>query len=224
MRPAPPRDERELTEALRQIAGRTLGDLAHAASMEVPPDFRHAKGWVGMLVEWHLGTNASSRSQPDFVHLGIELKTLPLRADHKPRETTFVTTFEPDDPATYRWETSGVRRKLARVAWVPVEADESVPIPDRRVGTGLVLGLDPNDEPVLRADYEQIVELIEEGFGERLTAEHGRWLQMRPKGADAKSLRWTRDAEGNRVRTAPRGFYLRTQYTAMLLERHWRAA
>ena len=222
-RPGAPRDVAELESRLSRIAGRTLGELAEAARIDVPNDFRRAKGWVGMLVEWHLGTTAASRAEPDFPHLGIELKTLPIRADGEPRESTFVATFEPDDPASYRWETSVVRRKLARVTWVPVQADETISIAERRIGTGLVLPLAPDDEKVLRADYEAIVELVAEGFGERISARHGTWLQMRPKGADAASLRWTRDEEGNPVRTRPRGFYLRTQYTSMLLSRHWRS-
>ena len=38
-------------------------------------------------------------------------------------------------------------------------------------------------------------------FGEEITARNGKALQLRPKGANAQSLRWTYDEDGARTRT-----------------------
>ena len=70
---------------------------------------------------------------------------------------------------------------------------------------------------MLRGDYQDIVELIDEGFGARVTGHRGTWLQLRPKGARGDSLRWAVDEEGARSRTAPRAFYLRPAFTAAVL-------
>ena len=91
--PRPPRDEAELLARAEQLAGRTLGQLAGDLGAEVPPDLRHAKGWVGQLIERALGATAGSRAEPDFQHLGVELKTLPVDRRGRPLETTFVCTI-----------------------------------------------------------------------------------------------------------------------------------
>ena len=217
--PAPPADEAELQGRLRRIAGRTLGELAAAAGLEIPTELRRAKGWAGALLERTLGATAGSRAEPDFPGLGVELKTLPVDPRGQPLESTFVASLDLAAPA--RWEASPVREKLARVAWVPVQGARGLPLGERRVGTGLIWSPSPEEEADLRRDYEEIVELIESGFGARVTGHRGEFLQLRPKGARGSSLRWAVDEDGAPARTAPRAFYLRTSFTAALLRRHF---
>lgn len=219
--PPPPADEAELRARLSRLAGRTLGELAAAQGLEVPPDLRRAKGWVGQLLERALGATAASRAEPDFPHLGVELKTVPVDARGAPVESTFVASLDLADAAP-RWETSPVRKKLARVAWVVVEADPALPLPARRVGASLLWSPSPEEEAALRQDWEELVELVAEGFGPRVTGHNGRLLQLRPKGANAAALRWALDDDGAPARTAPRAFYLRASFTAELLRRHFR--
>jgi DNA mismatch repair protein MutH len=219
--PPPPVDEAELQQRLRRVAGRTLGALAAADGVAVPDDFRRAKGWVGQLLERTLGATASSRAEPDFPALGIELKTVPVDRRGVPQESTFVATLDLAQPAAHAWETSVVRHKLARVAWVPVEADHALAVADRKVGTGLLWSATAAEEQILRADFEEIVGLIEGGFGEQITGHRGTWLQLRPKGANAASLRWGVDADGGPIRTPGRAFYLRAGFTTELFRRHF---
>lgn len=54
MKPAPTTQQELLTRA-QQIAGLSFAELADEAGMTVPPDLRKDKGWVGQLLEWHLG-------------------------------------------------------------------------------------------------------------------------------------------------------------------------
>jgi DNA mismatch repair protein MutH len=216
---APPRDEAELRRRLGKLSGRTLGELATGAGLAVPADLRRQKGWVGQLLERLLGASSGSRAEPDFPALGIELKSVPVGGSGRPLESTFVASLDLGAPP--RWEESPVRHKLARVAWVVVEATRSMPLSQRRVGASLLWSPSATEEAALRRDYEEIVELIESGFGARITGHRGEALQLRPKGARASSLRWGRDEEGADVRTAPRAFYLRATFTAALLARHF---
>src|SRR5262245_63735628 len=81
-----------------------------------------AKGWAGGLIEAALGASASSRSEPDFQLIGVELKTIPVDRAGVPTESTYVCTVPlagTDDP---RWEASKVHLKLRRVLWMPLEA------------------------------------------------------------------------------------------------------
>ncbi len=200
----PPRDEAELRERLFGLAGRRLADIAAEHGVAVKP----GKGFVGTLVEKALGATAGSRSEPDFPHLGIELKTIPVDARGRSLESCFVASL---DLASFdlRWETSPVRKKLARVAWVPVQVEEG------RVLTGFLWS--PSEEQLerLRADFEDIVDLL--GVGARVTARTGSVLQLRPKGRDKSHLRWALDEEGELVRAEPRAFYLRRTFTSALL-------
>ena len=75
---SPPKNEDELLQRARNIAGLTLADLAERFNLAVPTDTRHAKGWIGQLIELTLGATAASLAEPDFQQIGIELKTLPL--------------------------------------------------------------------------------------------------------------------------------------------------
>ena len=49
----------------------------------------------------------------------------------------------------------------------------------------------------------------------------GRYLQIRPKGANAKSLTTTLDEEGNTIQTLPRGFYLRPEFTQQIIQANY---
>lgn len=216
-----PASEEELLRNARRLAGRTLAHLAAALDIEVPPDQRRAKGWVGQLLERSLGATGSSRAVPDFEALGIEMKTLPVDRSGTPRESTFVATLDVATTEAMRWETSSVRKKLHRILWVPVEAEPEMPLGERRVGTAILWSPNIGEEEQLRKDFEEIVELIEEGFGDDITGHRGVALQLRPKGADSRSLRHAFDAEGAPVRTAPRAFYLRPSFTTALIRKRY---
>lgn len=215
------RDEHELLVRARALAGRSLATLATQANLTVPADLRGDKGVVGRLIERCLGVTGNVDG-PDFAALGIELKTLPIKAG-RPVESTFVATLDPSEPRALRWETSPVAHKLARVLWVPVDGDRAMPLATRRVGVAALWSPNEEELAVLRADFELLVELVSEGFVETLTARTGVALQLRPKGANAKSLRWTLGDDGEAVRTSPRAFYLRRSFTERIVRRIWRA-
>lgn len=217
----PPQSHEELLERVQNIAGLKLGTLAAQLARPVPDDFRRAKGWTGQLLEQALGASATSQAEPDFMEIGVELKTLPINARGLPKETTYVCTvplateIEPD------WESAWIKRKLSCVLWLPIEADPTVAIADRRIGSGILWQLEAPQETVLKQDWEEHMELISLGRIDEISAHHGTYLQIRPKAADNKALRDTTDEEGNIVKTLPRGFYLRTQFTAMLLAENY---
>ena len=214
----PPADEAELRQRLSRLSGRTLGEIARDFELPVPGDLRRSKGWVGTLLERALGATGASRAEPDFPELGIELKTIPVDERGRPLESCFVASLDLS-AVDLRWETSAVRKKLARVAWVAVQGSPRIALTERRCGAALFWSPSPAEEAELRDDYLDIVELVQEGA--RVTARTGKVLQLRPKGRDARDLRWSIDEEGQTARTAPRAFYLRRSFTEALLARHF---
>lgn len=219
--PRPPASEAELLERAGALAGRTLGEVAAELGVDVPAELTRAKGWVGQLVERALGAFAASRDCPDFEHLGIELKTLPVDRRGRPVETTFVCTVPLREIGEVPWEQSRLRRKLARVLWVPVQGERTLAVAERRIGAPLLWSPDPEQEAALRYDWEELAGLIGRGDIDAVTAHLGRHLQVRPKAAHSRVRRRSIDAEGELRETLPRGFYLRTSFTAAILRRHF---
>lgn len=216
-----PTSEQELLERAKQIAGLTLAELAEEASIAVPNDLTRDKGWIGQLLEWHLGATAGSRPQQDFEHLGIELKSIPIGYNGKPLETTFVCVAPLVGVHGLTWETSHVKNKLSRVLWIPVEGEREIPISDRRVGSPLIWSPNQAEEALLKADWEELMEFITLGQFDQVSARHGEVLQLRPKAANAKVKTEAYNHSGKPIKTNPRGFYLRTQFTDYILKNYF---
>jgi DNA mismatch repair protein MutH len=212
-----PRTQDELLQRVADIAGLDLATLAERYGQRVPNNQRNAKGWAGQLVEQALGATASSRAEPDFRDIGIELKTIPISANGLPCETTYVCTVPLADQIEPSWQQAWIRKKLACVLWLPIEADKSIPFAKRRIGNAILWRPTAEQDAMLMQDWNEHMELISLGRIDEISAHHGTYLQIRPKAANSRALRDTTDEEGNRVKTMPRGFYLRTQFTARIL-------
>lgn len=218
---AVPDSQQELLERAHAIAGQAIFDLAAQLAQPTPERLLHAKGWIGQLIELALGADAASRAQPDFRGLGIELKTLPILRNGKPKESTYVCTVPLLDNCESDWTASWVRRKLQQVLWIPFEADPGIPLAQRRIGTAILWSPTAQQEAQMRRDWEEHMDLIMLGRVDEISAHHGTCLQIRPKASDHTALRDTTDETGNRVKTLPRGFYLRTRFTAQILSDHY---
>jgi len=217
----PPENEDLLLERASSLAGYTLGELAQRAGLPIPQNLKKDKGWVGMLLEIYLGASAGSKPQQDFPEIGVELKTIPIDARGRPLETTFVCVAPLTGNSGVVWQTSHVRHKLARVLWVPVEGERAIPLAQRRVGAPLLWSPDREEEAQLRRDWEELMDMIVLGQVERITARHGEVLQIRPKAANSKALTEGIGENGQPIATLPRGFYLKKNFTASLLARHF---
>ena len=205
--------EAELLARCRAIEGFSFAQLASALGLLVPEHPLQRKGWLGQAVERALGATAGNASAPDFSELGVELKTLPLNALGKPAESTFVTHIPLLNIHEQTWETSQCLAKLKRVLWLPIEGDKRINFAHRRVGRAVLWSPSPEDYAVLSADWQHLSSMVSLGQLEEITASMGDYLQIRPKAAHGQSLCYGFDAEGNKVLTLPRGFYLRASFT-----------
>ena len=221
MKVTPPASEAELLSRASELAGRSLGEIAHRFRLKVPANTLRAKGWTGTLLETALGATAASKPEPDFQRIGVEMKTIPVDAQGRPRESTYVCIVPLIDHGSVNWEASNVRLKLHRVLWVPVEAADGIEVTDRRIGTSLLWTPSPEEEAGLKADWEELMDMVCLGELSRITAHHGTWLQIRPKAANARARRLGIEDSGAPVPTLPRGFYLRPGFTEGVLRRHY---
>lgn len=221
--PDAPRSEQELLASARALAGHRVVDVATRLGVRMPRSMLSGKGFVGQLVERALGATAGSLSEPDFQHIGVEMKTIPVAADGRPLESTYVCVA-PLAEAAGRFEDSAVARKLARVLWVPVQGDRGIEPGERRLGSAVLWSPDPRELAALRDDWEEIMERIALGGVDDISARDGVVLQLRPKAADSRARRAGVGRDGAPVDTLPRGFYLRATFTAALLRRCFLAA
>ena len=206
----------------RALVGVELADLADQMGLPVPPIAagpERTKGWSGQIIERELGVETNGAAGPDFARLGIELKTVPVDGDLKPRESTAVCQIDPIVIAGESWETSTVREKLARVLFVALEVPpEARSVGERRVSAVRLWSPSPDQERMLRADFDLFVrEYFRRGRGDTITGHLGAALQVRPKGKNAADQRDGFDEFGAPKRVGKSGFYLRPAFVASIL-------
>lgn len=203
------------------MAGLTLGEIAAQLGVPVPSDLKRHKGWGGQLLELWLGASAGSRPEPDFPHLGVELKSVPIDEQGKPLESTYICVCPLTDLRGLRWQDSVVCHKLSRVLWIPVEGSRHIPPAQRHVGMPMLWEPNAEQVAVLRRDWEELMEQVALGQVEQITAHQGEYLQLRPKAANRRVLTEAIGPEGEKIQTLPRGFYLRSRFTADLLAQYY---
>jgi DNA mismatch repair protein MutH len=216
---APP-DSAALLAHARSLCGLTIGTVAAALDVAPPDRPSAAKGFVGELLERALGASAGNDAAPDFPDLGIELKTIPLRRDGRPSESTWVTRVVLDGPeVSCPFEQSSVGRKLDHVLWLPIEVSESRSPLERRIGQAVLWRPSHAERSALVADYDELMGRIAAGGVDDIDARLGAVLQIRPKGRDARDRARAVGHDGHTTWTSTRGFYLRPRFTAAVLAR-----
>lgn len=212
-RAAPPRDLSELARRAQALSGSSVAALARAYGARTEGPRVRWKGKIGELLERALGADGGAKPTPDFSALGVELKTLPLDAAGRPRESTFLCSFALVDADRADWSSSRVRAKLAHVLFVPLHEAGL----EATVGEPFFWRPTPAQEAIMRADFDDLVGLVALGQVEVVTGRLGRWLQLRPKAAHGRVRTHALGIDGERIATIPRGFYLRARVTRALL-------
>lgn len=218
---SPPLDLHHLQIRAAALAGRTLSEMASELAWTLPADLQREKGFVGQLLEAALGASAGSKAEPDFPHLGVELKTLPIDSQGKPLESTYVCLAPTRGEPGLTWESSWVKRKLSCVLWVPVLAEREIPLSERMIGTPFLWYPTGADNRLLQQDWEELMELIALGKHDQIKGSHGQVLQLRPKGANSDARVEAFHANGEPGKVLPRGFYLKAHFTHALIQRHF---
>lgn len=219
MTPTTPETLAELLARAQLLAHLSVGELAAQLHQSLPHDQRQSKGRLGELLEIALGANSGNKPQPDFMHLGVELKTIPITPTGRPRESTFICSAPLTQTLGQLWHDSAVYQKLKQILWIPIITDaKTQPIADRKIGLAVLWQPNPAQAQALQTDWEEIMEMISLGQLANITAYHGTYLQLRPKAAHAQVLCKAIGEQGEPILTLPRGFYLRANFTAEILK------
>ena len=206
-----------LLDYAQSFAGFTLGELCERYKEQIPQQLLHKKGWVGQFLEMILGAASGSLAQPDFPEIGVELKTLPIDELGRPLESTYVSVLPLTNIQGLRWENSVVRHKLMHVLWIPIVASRDIAIENRQIAMPFLWQPTREEESVLKKDFEDVLDQVSMGRIEQVDARLGDILQVRPKAANSKALTDAIGPDGSTIKTLPRGFYLRPQFTKQCL-------
>nr|WP_261594859.1 MULTISPECIES: DNA mismatch repair endonuclease MutH [unclassified Pseudoalteromonas] len=223
MKPSPPQTIAELMQRVEAISGLTLGDLATQYQFKSPEHLLREKGWPGQLLEYVLGASAGSKPVPDFELLGIELKSLPIDYAGKPLETTYVSVVPLTNLTGIRWANSTVKKKLNHVLWLPVLAERDILPVDRTIGSGFLWQPSSAQQAALQRDWEEQIELIALGRVDEISGHLGQVMQIRPKAANSRVTTDAIGPAGKIIKTLPRGFYLKTNFTQSILMQEFKA-
>ena len=219
-KPSNPTSIAELISRADSLAGQSLENLAKQYKQQIPPNLLHSKGWIGQFIEYILGATAGNQAAVDFPNLGIELKTIPLDTSYQPIESTYVCT-SPLKITTVNWLESWVYKKLKHVLWVPIVVEKNQPIGLRKIATPFLWQANEQQLQVLQQDWEELMEFVQLGEIESLSAKYGKYLHIRPKAANSQILTCITNTQGEQIYTVPKGFYLRSKFTAELLKQEF---
>ncbi len=217
MKIPPPKSEAELIQRAENLKDRSLGELALLMNLKMPENFSREKGFIGQLLELVLGASAGSKSEPDFQTLGIELKTLPLKINGQPKESTYVSIVPLLSSSLIAWRESAVYAKLRRVLWIPYLFDKASHPQDWLIKAPILWSPSTEDERVLKNDWQELMSMVQMGELAQIDARLGEYLQIRPKGMNASARRQGLNEEGQAIATSPLGFYLRPEFTNKIL-------
>ena len=213
----PPTTREELLKRAQSLAGKTIGEIAEEMQFLVPDTLKRKKGWQGQFIEQCLGADSGNLSQPDFAHLGIELKTLPIDYSGKVLESTYVCVLNLTGQRLMQWQDSPVHHKLSHVLWVPIARSGEKSVMQSKIATPFLWRPSRQQFDLIRQDWENAVEMVNLGQVDKLNARLGEVLQVRPKAANSRVLTQATDRDGRAIETLPRGFYLRPGFTQQIL-------
>lgn len=174
----------EALKKLKELIGQDLRKLADARGITVWRAGRLNKGWAGLVVESYLGLPANSSKNPNFGSWELKLVSLRQKGDLVTvKETMAICMINPEDVARKCFEDSHLYSKLRRLVVV------ARLVQDRKETKSLVYGvrtfdLDHDKElfEAVKADYEEIRQVLKTRGFEHLTGKMGRLIQPRTKG------------------------------------------
>ncbi|MFM8454656.1 MAG: MutH/Sau3AI family endonuclease [Gammaproteobacteria bacterium] len=213
-----------------QIHGQSLSisiNTTRSLSLENPKNLLHLKGKIGQFLEQYLGADAGNQSKPDFVNLGVELKTIPvgfLNQKIQILESTYISVLPSlQEILLETWETAKLKQKIQCILWLPLEGSSKIPWPDRKIGQAFLWSPSPEQEKRLNQDWLEITNHIALGDFQNLNAYLGQSLQLRPKAANAAALKKQAivNQDGELQFLQPKGFYFRSSFTQEILDGHF---
>ena len=218
VRDSQPPTKAALLRHARALEGVSMAQIADGLGLPVPSGAVRTKGWAGQILERELGAGDGENRGQDFASLGVELKTVPVRPNGRPLESTAVCQIDPVMIAGESWETSYARKKLSTVMFVALTVpSKGANVGDRTVSAVRLWTPSPAEDEILGQDFNLFVRAyFRKGLGHTITGHLGQALQVRPKGQNNRDTQRAYGPDGRPLEIRKCGFYLRPAFVARI--------
>ncbi|MGH9896014.1 MAG: MutH/Sau3AI family endonuclease, partial [bacterium] len=176
---------------------------------------------VGNLTQLYMGRKEDNRREPDFPELGIELKTLPMKAlrrgnqrEWTVKEPTSITMIDYREVDQEDWSVAYLRHKIDHILWVPYEHDYGDKR-ESRFRRAFLWKPDAADYPVFGIDYDVVRGYIQRDDAEHLSETLSQVLAARRKGSKGQMAEQPRGPPAK-----SRAWAFKAAYTRPILDKH----
>lgn len=214
-------NEHILLKKAKTLSGFKLKTLALQVNANIPDNLKNNKGWIGQLLEKHLGVQSNNKAQQDFPHLGIELKTIPIDHDGSPLQTTFICSVPLIKNIGINWKNCYFRYKISKILWIPVEGNKFIPLSSRRIGHPFIWTPSDSENKILYQDWIELTNMVVLGNAKKINSNYGTYLQVRTKASNNKVRTASIGKYGKKIMIIPLAFYFRKNFTASVLKKYF---
>ncbi len=224
--------EQELMEKAGWLRGKTLFQVEEAIKESDKTSRVKTKGNVGYVIEkGFFGIKINSEAKPDIEHLGIEIKTCPLK---HVRGSKYLNVKEPlslgiinykEEVNNHKIEESKLYKKNKKILIVCYIHDGGVDRSNYIIKYVFIWNM--NDEVIkeIEPDYLKIVKKIQDGEAHEIHQPQHKNLTLCPKhGGHKKNLkctRWCTTQPNNRdEKVEIKAFRFKNKYMNFLIARH----
>jgi DNA mismatch repair protein MutH len=191
----------------------------------------HSKGSVGTAIEkGFFNIPQNSRAEPDISHLGVEIKTCPLKYNKnrtrlsikEPLSLNIINYF--DEDKCEKLTDSALYKKNAKILFIFYIHDLEKERSEYLIKYIFLWNMNNEVLSELRPDYEKIKEMIGEGKAHEIHQHHHKYLTICPKhGGIFRNPGCTvskRRQPHSEVLAELRAFRLKNKYMNLIVSRH----
>ena len=205
--------EKHLLERAQELKGKNIFHLLNGIIQD------QGKGAIGNIIEREgFGVANNNDAQPDFPHLGIELKVLPLKkisnGKFSVKERTKICSINYQEIVKETWSHSHARNKLKKILFIFYEYN-STDFLKSTILDHFLFELENNDEPLICSDWMRTQERVKEGYAHELSESENVVLAASRSGAGKlEEHKWPKQPNTKFAeRARQRAFSLKPSYT-----------
>ena len=220
----------ELLKKAKWLEGKKLKDISKAVQSSDKSSRVKTKGTVGEVIEGgYFGIPKNNTPYPDIRHLGVELKTCPLKYDE---ETAMFSVKEPlslnminymEEYKHARIVDSSFYKKNKLVLFVCYVHDKSKKRSEYTIKYVFYWRIDSKVIKELEPDYKRIIALIKAGKATEIHQKDNRYLTLCPKHngvfRDPKDKKSKSPQPFSKRPAEKRAFRLKTLYMDLIISR-----
>lgn len=186
-------DDKDIASILNyasKLKGKTIGEI----SEEILVRFSNNKGGIGQYIEKnYFGIDNNSLQEPDFIHVGMELKVTPLKkiknGNLRAKERLVLTLINYENDYNLDFYSSHLYNKMKHILIVTYLYEKDEDSNNFKIIDTFEYKIPEEDLPTILEDYEIVLNLISQGKAHEISESLTTYLGACTKGANGEALR-----------------------------------